>query len=119
MSGFVNITIEEIIDNTAISVNENIDDVSISVVDESINIAVTVEEKYGIDGKTPVKGVDYVDGAQGIQGIQGIQGSPGVGVPTGGTINQVLIKNSNDNYDTKWNDPSGGLTQAQILSRQL
>lgn len=35
-------------------------------------------------------------------------GKDGVGVPAGGTTNQVLAKNSNTNYDTKWVDVSGG-----------
>ena len=30
------------------------------------------------------------------------------GTPTGGTINQVLTKNSGTNYDYSWQDPSGG-----------
>jgi hypothetical protein len=32
----------------------------------------------------------------------------GQGVPTGGTINQVLQKNSSTNYDTSWVTLSGG-----------
>lgn len=35
-------------------------------------------------------------------------GTPGVGVPIGGTIGQVLAKNSNTNYDTEWVDQTGG-----------
>lgn len=36
------------------------------------------------------------------------QGLPGVGVPDGGTTGQVLAKESDDDYDTGWVDPSGG-----------
>lgn len=32
----------------------------------------------------------------------GTQGSPGVGVPTGGTINQILAKNSSTDFDDSW-----------------
>lgn len=32
-------------------------------------------------------------------------GSTGPGVPTGGTTGQVLIKDSETNYDTSWADP--------------
>lgn len=37
-------------------------------------------------------------------GTPGPQGPPGQGVPVGGTIGQVLIKNSASNYDTYWGD---------------
>jgi hypothetical protein len=35
-------------------------------------------------------------------GYGGIAGSNGQGVPTGGTVGQVLRKNSSTNYDTSW-----------------
>lgn len=43
----------------------------------------------GVDGYTPIKGVDYFDGAQGEQGIQGIAG-------TGGVITRYNAKASGD-----------------------
>lgn len=43
-----------------------------------------------------------------IQGPPGADGAPGVGVPPGGTTNQVLRKHSGTNYDTEWAAPSGG-----------
>ena len=43
------------------------------------------------------------DGGEGVQGPQGI---PGEGVPTGGLTGQVLVKQSNENYDTEWVDQS-------------
>lgn len=36
-----------------------------------------------------------------------IKGEIGTGVPTGGTTNQILTKNSNDDYDFSWIDLSG------------
>ena len=33
------------------------------------------------------------------------KGDPGVGVPEGGTTNQILAKKSNDDFDTEWQDP--------------
>lgn len=36
--------------------------------------------------------------------IVGGVGPPGVGVPIGGTTNQILVKVSNTNYDTIWRD---------------
>ena len=44
----------------------------------------------GKDGYTPVKGVDYHDGA------------PGKGVPLGGLKGEVLVKASDDDYDSGW-----------------
>lgn len=44
----------------------------------------------GEDGKTPVKGVDYVDGED------------GQGVAIGGLAGQVLVKLTDENFDTTW-----------------
>ena len=41
-------------------------------------------------------------------GSPGPAGAPGVGVPTGGTANQVLTKDSATDYDTSWQDATGG-----------
>lgn len=41
-------------------------------------------------------------GLQGAPGSPGEAGTPGVGVPTGGLTGEALIKNSNNNYDTVW-----------------
>lgn len=43
------------------------------------------------------------------RGVSG-RGMPGKGVVSGGTTNQVLAKNSNDDYDTKWVTGGGGGT---------
>lgn len=40
--------------------------------------------------------------------IPGAAGENGVGVPAGGTIGQVLAKNSGTDYDTEWVAPSSG-----------
>ncbi len=50
---------------------------------------------------------------RGIEGPQGPQGEPGPagqGVPAGGTTGQALVKKSNTNYDTEWQDQSGGVS---------
>lgn len=44
----------------------------------------------GADGYTPIKGVDYRDGVD------------GQGVPIGGKPGDVLVKVTDDNYDTTW-----------------
>ena len=38
----------------------------------------------------------------GSMGTQGQKGDIGLGVPEGGTVGQVLVKNSDTNYDTSW-----------------
>ena len=55
----------------------------------------------------------HAQGEQGIQGIQGIQGTAGpngVGVPTGGTTDQALVKTSATDYATGWADISAERT---------
>ncbi len=82
----------------------------------------------GISGKSPYIGengnwyqfddttgawIDTGVKAEGLQGPSGSKGDsgepglPGVGVPTGGNVGQVLVKQSNDDFDTKWVDQSG------------
>lgn len=46
----------------------------------------------------------------------GAQGPPGQGVPVGGTINQVLSKNSSTDYDTSWKTPSSSGTVTSVTS---
>lgn len=41
-------------------------------------------------------------GSTGAAGSTGPQGSQGFGLPSGGTTNQVLTKNSNTDFDTSW-----------------
>jgi hypothetical protein len=40
---------------------------------------------------------------QGTDGTNGSNGANGHDVPTGGSVGQVLTKNSDTSYDTKWN----------------
>lgn len=58
---------------------------------------------------------------KGDQGEPGVQGNPGKGVPSGGSTNQILVKQSNSDYDTIWktiNTSGGELTSfsARVLS---
>ena len=54
--------------------------------------------------------IDYLalqlsaQGSQGPRGATGAQGSVGSGVASGGTVGQILIKNSSTNYDTSWSN---------------
>lgn len=50
------------------------------------------------------------DGSSGRDGRDGSEGKIGPGVPAGGTNNQVLLKQSESDYDTRW----GCITATQI-----
>ena len=64
--------------------------------------------EQGPQGPTGPEGPQGPKGEQGLQGPQGIQGPKGVGIPTGGTTGQILSKNSDADYDTRWIDNIGG-----------
>lgn len=67
-----------------------------------------IQGPAGLDGIQGPAGPQGPQGEQGIQGIQGPageqgeQGVPGQGVASGGTVGQVLIKKSNNDYETEW-----------------
>lgn len=62
----------------------------------------------GTRGPQGPQGPEGPEGPQGIQGETGPVGPPGptgqdgAGVPGGGTSGQMLVKASNDDYDTEW-----------------
>ena len=60
----------------------------------------------GPQGPTGATGATGATGPQGPQGEQGEQGPAGIGVPSGGTTNQILAKTDNLDYNTKWMDLS-------------
>lgn len=72
------------------------------------------EGPQGLQGLQGNPGPQGDQGLQGIQGIQGIQGVPGadggdgVGVPVGGTTDQVLAKIDNTDYNTYWKTVNAG-----------
>ena len=69
----------------------------------------------GEHGETGPKGDTGATGQTGPQGPQGVPGQDGVGVPTGGTAGQVLVKASGTDYDTEWTTPeAGGVTDVQV-----
>ena len=47
-------------------------------------------------------GTNGTDGIDGLPGVDGTNGINGVGVPTGGTTGQALVKKSATDYDTEW-----------------
>lgn len=58
----------------------------------------------GDQGEKGATGIQGPKGEQGEQGIQGPQGETGIGMPTGGTLGQVLIKDSSSDYDFGFKD---------------
>lgn len=69
---------------------------------QEITIADGAQGPQGIQGIQGVPGQDGQDGRDGQDGAPGPQGDPGVGVPAGGTTDQILIKASNEDYVTRW-----------------
>lgn len=70
--------------------------------------ATVIDGANGTNGTNGVDGKDGKDGKDGTNGTNGADGAPGVGVPTGGTTGQVLVKKTSTNYDTEWQTPSSG-----------
>lgn len=80
----------------------------------------------GQQGPPGDDGADGADGDPGPQGPTGAQGPAGVGVPTGGTAGQALVKVDATNFNTTWSSltsllsgllvPSGGNT-GQVLKK--
>lgn len=58
----------------------------------------------GPQGPTGETGPQGPEGPQGPQGIPGTAGQNGVGVATGGTDGQILVKNADTDYSTEWTD---------------
>lgn len=73
-------------------------------------------ETQPIDGGTSVTitdvngphSFDVYDGKDGLPGVHGQDGAPGIGIPEGGTVGQILAKESDENYATHWIDPPSG-----------
>jgi hypothetical protein len=41
--------------------------------------------------------------------VPGVQGPPGEGIPSGGTVNQVLVKTSSADYDAEWSEVTSAM----------
>jgi hypothetical protein len=67
-----------------------------------------VWEEAGGGGEPGPQGEQGPAGAAGANGMDGADGADGVGVPAGGTDGQVLTKQSGTDFDTGWEDPTGG-----------
>ena len=58
-------------------------------------------------------------GLQGETGATGPKGDAGVGIPTGGTSKQVIVKNSSNDYDTSWDSVENILKSAGLDLRGM
>ena len=76
--------------------------------------AIDVEIEVGATGPPGGQGPP---GPAGADGADGAPGAPGVGVPTGGTINQVLAKTSSADYATAWITSPTGIPEAPSDSK--
>ena len=66
---------------------------------------VTIIDRDGTTTATLVNGKD---------GAAGANGKDGIGIPEGGTVGQVLIKNSETDYDVQWGAPIAETTAVTI-----
>lgn len=105
------------------------DIITVEVYGELNNIEIeqdvpTIEETVALDGKSAyevavlngfvgteaqwIASLKGEKGDTGEPGAPGATGAPGVGVPAGGSVNQVLRKKSATNYDTEWASAGNG-----------
>jgi hypothetical protein len=71
----------------------------------------TPGDKVTVDGVTREwTGLVWKSVAPTISGPAGPTGPAGIGVPAGGTVGQILLKNSSDDYDYSWTDIIDGGT---------
>ena len=79
------------------------------IISSGLNILVgsneTTEIIIGIPGP---EGSPGVDGNDGSPGAKGDSGADGVGIPVGGSLGQVLAKQSGVDFDTDWQDQTSG-----------
>lgn len=96
-----------------INVSTRTVDMDVSVVDsQPINIVseqsnkdiniVTKQENISVTMEPLAQPIVIAINNAGADGARGPQGDPGIGVIPGGAMNDVLMKNSGTNYDTKW-----------------
>lgn len=69
---------------------------------------ITGGHRVSVTDATGTDVFDVMDGVDGQDGQTGPAGADGVGVPSGGTAGQVLVKASATDYDTAWADGGTG-----------
>lgn len=81
------------------------------LVDLAVGAGTHTDWLFSVSGE---RGATGATGSTGATGADGADGADGVGVPAGGTVGQVLAKNSGTDYDTEWVDQTGG--SADLIS---
>jgi hypothetical protein len=122
----VTVNTTQTIDNITATITENVEQITINISNtrgaDGLPGEPGIPGEDGEDGYTPIKGVDYFDGingTNGLQGVQGVAGENGVGVPVGGTTNQILCKIDNTNFNTQWIDNLGGSGDSGVDGREI
>ena len=91
--------------------------------DGANGVSITGVTKTGTSGLVDTYTITFSNGTSSTftvtNGADGQNGQDGVGVPSGGTTGQMLSKNSDTNYDTKWVDPPSGGSSAKIIGKNL
>ncbi len=83
------------------------DEFTVIVVDDTENLVVEIKNEIMPDIEVSISAdptAIIVEMDNGIEGPVGPQGPVGVGVPSGGSIGQILAKKSSSNFDTEWRD---------------
>jgi hypothetical protein len=78
-----------------------------------------LESDAGVSGEAVVsgkKGDKGIAGEKGEKGDTGDAGNPGVGVPVGGAVGQILAKKTDADYDTEWITAVIGGTVSPLLA---
>lgn len=70
----------------------------------------------GSTGATGATGATGPQGPKGDTGDTGPAGADGIGLPSGGSDNQILTKQSATDYDYAWETPVAGVTDHTLLS---
>ena len=94
--------------DTNVTIQETI--VNIDIVNQDVDVQVVDTETVNVDVDASVILVDITNGA----GPQGPTGPAGPGVPVGGTIGQIIVKNSSTDYDTGWSSQNVALGEYGI-----
>ena len=112
-------------DGDIISVSYSIGTLTVTNVEQypinqnGYNVNIYTKNTAALTGKDGRDGQDGKNGRDGKNGAPGAQGPAGVGVPTGGTTGQALVKINNANYNTTWATlatvPSGGTTGQALV----
>lgn len=82
--------------------------ITTNLVTNSVVSANVITGGLGATGATGATGPQGPEGPQGLPGSDGAPGADGIGIPVGGTTNQVLKKVDNSDYNVVWDAIGAG-----------